>query len=35
MQVAHTYEEPGEYMIDVRVIDLLGNDTTKTLLVKV
>jgi len=35
MQVAHTYSEPGEYTIVVKVIDILGNDTTKTLKVKV
>ena len=33
--VAHTYDEPGEYIIVVKVIDILGNDTTKTLRVKV
>jgi len=30
-QVAHTYAQPGTYTIVVKVIDLLGNDTTKTL----
>jgi len=30
-QVAHTYDQPGAYTIVVKVIDLLGNDTTKTL----
>jgi len=35
MQVSHTYAEPGEYTIVVKVIDILGNDTTKTLKVKV
>ncbi len=35
MQVAHTYSEPGEYTIVVKVIDILGNDTTKTIKVKV
>jgi len=35
MQVSHTYAEPGEYTIVVKVIDILGNDTTKTLRVKV
>jgi len=32
--VTHTYDAPGEYMIVVKVIDILGNDTTKTLKVK-
>jgi len=30
-QVAHTYDQPGTYSIVVKVIDLLGNDTTKAL----
>jgi hypothetical protein len=30
-----TYTEPGEYKIVVKVIDILGNDTTKTLTVQV
>jgi DNA modification methylase len=30
-----TYEEPGEYTIVVKVIDILGNDTTKTMKVQV
>jgi adenine-specific DNA-methyltransferase len=34
-QVAHTYPESGTYTIVVKVIDILGNDTTKTLKVKV
>ena len=29
--VAHTYDAPGEYTVVVKVIDILGNDTTKTL----
>jgi hypothetical protein len=33
--VSHTYDEPGEHTIVVKVIDILGNDTTKTLDVKV
>jgi adenine-specific DNA-methyltransferase len=33
--LAHTYDAPGAYTIVVKVIDLLGNDTTKTLLVEV
>ena len=34
-KVAHTYAEPGTYNIVVKVIDNLGNDTTKTLQVEV
>lgn len=30
-----TYEQPGKYRIVVKVIDILGNDTTKTLEVQV
>ncbi len=33
--VTHTYDEPGDYTIVVKVIDILGNDTTRTLTVKV
>ncbi len=33
--VTHTYEEPGEYTIVIKVIDILGNDTTKTVRVEV
>ncbi|MHB1006187.1 MAG: DNA methyltransferase [Chloroflexota bacterium] len=33
--VSHTYEQPGTYKVVVKVIDLLGNDTTKTLVVEV
>jgi len=29
------YETAGEYIVVVKVIDILGNDTTKTLKVKV
>jgi adenine-specific DNA-methyltransferase len=35
LQASHTYEQPGEYRIMVKVVDILGNDTTKTLQVKV
>jgi hypothetical protein len=28
--ISHTYEEPGTYIVMVKVIDILGNDTTKT-----
>ena len=31
----HRYEEAGEYRVMVKVIDILGNDTTKTVAVKV
>jgi 16S rRNA G966 N2-methylase RsmD len=33
--IGHTYEKPGSYLIMVKVIDILGNDTTKTLKVEV
>ena len=33
--VTHTYDAPGEYTVVVKVIDILGNDTTKTLRVEV
>jgi len=32
---AHSYDQPGCYTIVVKVIDILGNDTTKTLTVEV
>jgi adenine-specific DNA-methyltransferase len=32
---SHTYEAPGRYTVMVKVIDILGNDTTKTLPVEV
>jgi adenine-specific DNA-methyltransferase len=35
LEVTHTYAEAGEHTIVVKVIDILGNDTTKTLKVKV
>jgi len=35
LQVAHEYAEPGKYMVVVKVIDILGNDTTKTLQVEI
>ncbi|MEX1253690.1 MAG: DNA methyltransferase [Dehalococcoidia bacterium] len=31
----HTYDEPGDYTVVIKVIDILGNDTTKTVKVKV
>lgn len=35
LSTAHQYTEPGEHVVVVKVIDILGNDTTKTLRVKV
>ena len=35
LETRHTYEAPGEYTVVVKVIDILGNDTTKTVKVKV
>ncbi len=35
LEVAHDYPEAGDYRIVVKVIDILGNDTTKTVKVKV
>ncbi len=35
LETKHTYAEPGEYTVVVKVIDILGNDTTKTVKVKV
>lgn len=35
LTASHEYEKPGEYTVVVKVIDLLGNDTTKTLSVRV
>jgi PKD domain-containing protein len=35
LEITHTYADPGEYTIVVKVIDILGNDTTKTVKVKV
>jgi len=34
-QTTHTYSEPGTYRVVVKVIDILGNDTTKLLQVEV
>ncbi len=33
--VTHHYDDAGEYRIMVKVIDILGNDTTKVVIVKV
>jgi hypothetical protein len=35
LEVTHEYPEPGERRIVVKVIDILGNDTTKSVKVKV
>jgi len=35
LETKHTYAEAGEYTVQVKVIDILGNDTTKTLKAKV
>jgi DNA modification methylase len=35
LQVEHEYSEPGEYTVVVKVIDILGNDSTKTVTVKI
>ena len=35
LEITHTYADPGDYTIVVKVIDILGNDTTKTVRVKV
>ena len=35
LSAKHEYGEPGTYRVVVKVIDILGNDTTKTLEVKV
>lgn len=34
-QAAHTYTEPGNYTILIKVIDILGNDTTRALRVEI
>jgi adenine-specific DNA-methyltransferase len=34
LETTHTYPDPGEYAIVVKVIDILGNDTTKTVKVR-
>jgi adenine-specific DNA-methyltransferase len=35
LSIDHEYTEPGEYTIVIKVIDILGNDTTKAISVKV
>lgn len=34
-KVPHTYDVPGTYMVQVKVIDLLGNDTTRTFIAEI
>jgi adenine-specific DNA-methyltransferase len=34
-EAKHTYDEPGEYQIMVKVVDVFGNDTNKVLKVRV
>jgi adenine-specific DNA-methyltransferase len=35
LKATHTYEKPGTYTIVIKVIDILGNDTTKAITVDV
>lgn len=35
LSVKHEYSDPGKYTVVVKVIDILGNDTTKTLNVEI
>ncbi len=35
LKTFHTYDEPGSYTIVIKVIDILGNDTTKAITVEV
>ena len=35
LQTTHTYDAPGTYLVQVKVIDLLGNDTTRTIRVTI
>ena len=35
LETQHTFDAPGEYTVVVKVIDILGNDTTKTVKVHV
>ena len=35
LDTTHAYTEPGEYTVVMKAIDILGNDTTKTVKVKV
>lgn len=33
--VTHSYEQPGTYQVQVKVIDILGNDTTRTIEIQI
>jgi len=35
LSVVNTYDAPGEYTIVIKVIDILGNDTTKALTLQI
>ncbi len=35
LKASHAYEEPGTYTIVIKVIDILGNDTTKAIAVEI
>ncbi len=35
LRTFHTYDEPGTYTIVIKVIDILGNDTTKSITVEI
>ncbi len=35
LQATHLYDAPGSYVVQVKVIDLLGNDTTRTMKVTI
>ena len=34
LETTHAYDKPGAYAIVIKVIDILGNDTTKTVRVE-
>jgi len=34
-EAKHSYPEPGEYQIMVKVVDVFGNDTNKVIKIKV
>lgn len=35
LETSHVYDKPGAYNVVIKVIDILGNDTTKTVQIKV
>ena len=35
LSLSHTYDQPGAYTVVIKVIDILGNDTTKTVTITV